>query len=129
MNPTPGRQALYHFAAAALIGLALTATSSILPDLIARQQMLAPQTAGYAVLSLLIGGGMAAYGYVTAHQSQLVDKVSALLDAASGAGFQPAIPEQHPAVSGVAAPPTTTEQVNATATGAAQPASPAQQQQ
>jgi hypothetical protein len=88
MHSTPGRQALYHFAAAALIGLTLTALSALLPDLIARQQTLAPQTAGYAILSLLISGGMAGYGYVTAHQAQLVDKVSTLLDQISPDGQQ-----------------------------------------
>jgi hypothetical protein len=82
MKPTPGRQALSHFAAAAGIGLTLTALSALLPDLIARQQTLSPQTVAYAVLSLLISGGMAAYGYLTAHQSQLVDTVTGILEGA-----------------------------------------------
>ena len=98
MNPTPGRQALYHFLATAGIGLALTALSAILPDLIARQQTLSPQTAGFAMLSLLISGGMAAYGYVTAHQAQLIDRVTSLLGQAAPA--QPdtaaAAPNQEP---------------------------------
>lgn len=80
MKPSPGRQALNHFAAAAGIGLTLTGLSALLPDLIARQQTLSPQTAGYAVLALLISGGMAAYGYLTGHRSQLVDTVSGILD-------------------------------------------------
>ena len=83
MKTTPGRQALNHFAAAAGIGLSLTALSAALPDLIAKQQALSPQTAGYAVLSLLISGGMAAYGYLTAHQGQLVETVSEILDGAA----------------------------------------------
>ena len=87
MKPTPGRQALNHFAAAAGIGLTLTGLSALLPDLIARQQTLSPQTVGYAVLSLLISGGMAAYGYLTGHRSQLVERVSGILD---GAPPQPA---------------------------------------
>jgi hypothetical protein len=82
MKPTPGRQALSHFAAAAAIGLTLTGLSSLLPDLIARQQALPPQTSGYALLSLLISGGMAAYGYLTAHQPQLVEAVTDILDGA-----------------------------------------------
>jgi len=48
--------------------------------LTAQQRALSPRTAGYAVLSLLISGGMAAYGYLTAHQSQLVDSVTGILD-------------------------------------------------
>ncbi len=36
MKPTPGRQALNHFLATALIGLTLTGLSALLPDLIYR---------------------------------------------------------------------------------------------
>ncbi|HEY8694050.1 MAG TPA: hypothetical protein VIR57_15065 [Chloroflexota bacterium] len=91
MKPTPGRQALSHFVAAAGIGLTLTGLSALLPDLIAQQEALSPRTAGFAVLSLLISGGMAAYGYLTAHQSQLVDTVTGILD---GAPAETAKPEQ-----------------------------------
>lgn len=79
MKSNPTREALNHFAASALIGLALTGLSAAVPDLIAHQQQLAPQTAGYAALSLLIGAGMGLYGYVKAHQAQLVDTVTDLL--------------------------------------------------
>jgi len=80
MKSTPTREALSHFVATALIGLALTGLSAAVPDLVARQQQLPPQTAGYAALSLLIGAGMGLYGYVKAHQSQLVDTVTNLLN-------------------------------------------------
>jgi hypothetical protein len=91
MKPTPGRQALDHFLATATIGLTLTGLSALLPDLIARQQTLAPRTGGYALLSLLIGGGMGAYGYLTAHRTQIVDTVSDILD--GPAGNEPQGPE------------------------------------
>jgi len=97
MKPTPARQALNHFLATAAIGLTLTGLSAVLPDLIARQQTLSPQTVTYAVLSLLTSGGMAAYAYVTAHQSQLVDKVTTLLgNAAAGAPTEQAAPASAP---------------------------------
>jgi ABC-type Mn2+/Zn2+ transport system permease subunit len=79
MKSNPTREALNHFAASALIGLAITGLSAVLPGLVAQQQQLAPQTAGYAVLSLLIGAGTGLYAYVKAHQAQLVDTVTGLL--------------------------------------------------
>ena len=94
MKATPGRQALNHFAAAAGIGLTLTALNALLPDLIARQQALSPQTAGFAVLSLLISGGMAAYGYLTAHQAQLVQTVTGILDGAPAAAAGTPAPDK-----------------------------------
>jgi hypothetical protein len=89
MDTTPARQAVSHFVATAAIGLTLTGLSALLPDLIARQQALGPRTAGYALLSLLISGGMAAYGYLTAHQAQLVETVSDILDGAEPAAGAP----------------------------------------
>ena len=97
MKPTPGRQALSHFLAAAGIGLTLTGLSTLLPDLVARQQALSPQTVSYAVLSLLISGGMAAYGYLTGHQAQLVDTVTSILDRAAAQEQAPVKPDQGPA--------------------------------
>ena len=94
MKPTPAHQALSHFLAAAGIGLTLTGLSTLLPDLVARQQALSPQTVSYAVLSLLISGGMAAYGYLTGHQTQLVDTVTGILDRSAAQDQAPVKPDQ-----------------------------------
>ena len=94
MKSTPNREELTHFLATAGIGLALTGLSAAVPDLVAQQQQLAPQTTGYAILSLLIGAGMGLYGYVKAHQSELVDTVSVLLNSADAPAAAPSNPGQ-----------------------------------
>ena len=87
MKAQPAREALDHFAATAIIGLALTGVSDALPVLASRQAALGPATAGYAALSLLTAAGMGLYGFMKSHRADLEAKLAQVLDAATAAAL------------------------------------------
>lgn len=90
MHRNPGREALNHFLAAALTGLAMTAISGLLSLLAAQQLVAPPRTAAYAALSLLIAAGMALFGYLRSHREQIANGMASALDQAQVGAETPA---------------------------------------
>ena len=82
MHRNPGREALNHFLAAALTGLAMTAISALLSVLAHQQLTTPPRTVAYAALSLLIAAAMALFGYVRSDKEQIADDLASALDQA-----------------------------------------------
>lgn len=86
----PGREALTHFLAAALTGMAITGVGGLLSVVAGLQRAASPGAAGYAALSLLIAAGMALFGYLKAHRRRITEEIAQALDQAQAASEPPA---------------------------------------